>query len=66
MSMAFDPLSIIGLSEKEAISLLKTNGIQRVRVVQRDKECIFITDDCIFDRFNLYVEKDKVYRFTKG
>jgi len=65
--MAFDPLIMIGLSEKDAVALLKKNGITKVRVAERNGETISIADnDYNQHRYNLFIDSDKVYRFYKG
>jgi hypothetical protein len=65
--MAFDPLSMIGLSEKDAVDLLKKNGIVKWRVAERNGEAVSIQDsDYNQNRFSLFIDNDKVYRFVKG
>lgn len=66
MKTNFNPLTIIGKTEKDAIKLLKSNEVKKVRVVERDGE-VFETDSgYVKNRFNLYIENGLVYRFSKG
>jgi len=54
---------IIGMTEEQAVRTLKLNGVNDVRVVEEKKP---YTAEHRGDRVNLFIEKDKVIKATRG
>jgi hypothetical protein len=58
---------IVGLDENAAIELLHKNGVEEIRVMEKNGEALVGTMDLIENRVNIYLNKDgKVYKTSKG
>ena len=54
---------IVGMTEEQAIRTLKLNGVDLIRVMQKD--CPY-TMELREHRVNIFIENDKVVRATRG
>jgi hypothetical protein len=61
----FDPLVVIGMTEKQAMETLLAKG-KSVRLAERNGVSFGMSEDRVADRVSLFVADDKVFRFVVG
>lgn len=67
IKMSNTELDITGLDEVAAIEILHKNGIDEIRILEKNGEVLLGTMDVVDNRINLYLNKDgKVYKTSKG
>jgi hypothetical protein len=54
---------IVGMTEEQATRTLKLNGVNLIRIMEKD--CAY-TMEHRADRVNLFIENDKVMKVTRG